>query len=74
MKLIDTTGECIVHFYRGVGYVEHGNTLKTYSIYIANNRYYQQLKLVYDFDENDFSLYDVTTESLVWIEEVRITP
>lgn len=74
MKVIDTKGECIVHFYRGVGYVEHGNTLKTYSIYIANNRYYQQLKLVYDFDENDFSLYDVTTESLVWIEEVRITP
>ena len=74
MKLIDTTGECIVHFYHGVGYVEHGNPLKTYSIYIANNRYYQQLKLVYDFDENDFSLYDVTTESLVWIEEVRITP
>lgn len=74
MKVIDTKGECIVHFYKGVGYVEHGNPLKTYSIYIADNRYYQQLKLVYDFDENDFSLYDVTTESLVWIEEVRITP
>ena len=72
MKLIDTKGECIVHFYNGVGYVEHGNPLKTYSIYIADNRYYQQLKLVYDFDENDFSLYDVTTDMLVWIDTVTV--
>ena len=74
MKLIDTKGECIVHFYKGFGYVEHGNPTKKYELFINDNRYYRQLKLVYDFDENDFSLYDVTTESLVWIEEVRITP
>ena len=72
MALIDTKGECIVHFYKGFGYVEHGNPLKTYSIYIADNRYYQQLKLVYDFDENDFSLYDVTTDMLVWIDTVSV--
>ena len=72
MKLIDTKGECIVHFYNGVGYVEHGNPLKTYSIYISDNIYYQQLKLVYDFDENDFSLYDVTTDMLVWIDTVSV--
>lgn len=73
MKLTDTKGECIVHFYSGVAYVNHGNPLKTYELFINESRYYRQLKLVYDFDENDFSLYDITTESLVWIEEVKIT-
>lgn len=71
MKLVDNKGECIVHFYKGAGYVEHGDPLKTYEIYINEDRYYRPLKLVYDFTENDFSLYDINTELLVWIELLR---
>lgn len=68
-ELTESFGEVVLHTYDGVGYIRYNGC--EYEIFLRQRcRGIREFRFVYNFDESEFDMYDISTGDLVWVESI----